>query len=96
MKKKHLLYVAILSMGMTMTSCSDYLDVSDKLEETAQSLDRIFSSKEFSEQWLAQAYYYLARYNADINSRGLCITNFADDYIFCDDLNDLRRFKYAE
>ena len=59
MKKKHILYSAILSMGMAISSCSDYLNVSDKLEETTQNLDKIFMSKEFSEQWLAQAYAYL-------------------------------------
>ena len=96
MKKKHILYSAILSMGMAISSCSDYLNVSDKLEETTQNLDKIFMSKEFSEQWLAQAYAYLIRYNSDIHDRGWCPTNFADDYIYCDDLAELRKFKYAE
>ena len=96
MKKKHILYAAILSMGMATSSCSDYLNVSDKLEETTQNLDKIFMSEELSEQWLAQVYYYLIRYNADIHSSAWCITNFADDYIFCDKLDELRKFKYAE
>lgn len=53
MKKKHILYVAMLSLGMAASSCSDYLNVSDKLEETTQNLEKIFMSKELSEQWLA-------------------------------------------
>ena len=96
MKKKHILYSVILSMGMAVSSCSDYLNVSDKLNETTQNLDKIFMSKEFSEQWLSQAYAYLIRYNSDIHDRGWCPTNFADDYIYCDNLAELRKFKYAE
>lgn len=96
MKKKHLLYSAILSMGMGLSSCSDYLSVEGKLEKTTQSLEKIFESEDFSEQWLAQVYSYMTRYNADIASTFYCVTNFADDMIFGDDMKGFRTFKYAE
>ena len=98
MKKKHLLYSAILSacMGMMTSSCSDYLSVEGKLEETTQSLEKIFESEDYSEQWLAQVYWCLTRYNADINGKDYCVTLFADDMIFGDQMGEYRKFKYAE
>ena len=41
MKKKHLLYSAIISMGLLSSSCSDYLSVEGKLENTSQNLEKI-------------------------------------------------------
>ena len=59
MKKKHLLYSAIISMGLLSSSCSDYLSVEGKLENTSQNLEKIFESEDFTEQWLAQSYSFL-------------------------------------
>ena len=58
MKKKHILFSTIISMGMMVSSCSDYLSVEGKLGENTQSLENIFENKEWSEQWLATAYDY--------------------------------------
>ena len=59
MKKKHILFSTIISMGMMVSSCSDYLSVEGKLGENTQSLENIFENKEWSEQWLATAYAWL-------------------------------------
>lgn len=96
MKKKHILFSAIISLGMLSSSCSDYLSVEGKLEGTTQSLEKIFESKDFTEQWLAQAYVYLTKHNIDIHSKSLCVTNFADDMVYCDQDLEYRKFKYAE
>ena len=96
MKKKHLLYSAIISMGLLSSSCSDYLSVEGKLENTSQNLEKIFESEDFTEQWLAQAYSFLTKHNIDIHGRNLCMTNFADDMVYSEGQMEYRKFKYAE
>lgn len=96
MKKKYLLYSVIVSMGLLSGSCSDYLSVEDKLENTSQNLEKIFKSEDFTEQWLAQAYSFLAKHNIDIHGRNLCMTNFADDMVYSEGATEYRKFKYAE
>ena len=84
MKKKHILFSTIISMGMMVSSCSDYLSVEGKLGENTQSLENIFENKEWSEQWLATAYAWLTWSNIDIGSKDNCITNFSDDMCYSD------------
>ena len=43
MKKKHILFSTIISMGMMVSSCSDYLSVEGKLGENTQSLGNKYS-----------------------------------------------------
>ena len=45
MKKKHILFSTIISMGMMVSSCSDYLSVEGKLGENTQSLENIFENR---------------------------------------------------
>ena len=73
MKKKHILFSTIISMGMMVSSCSDYLSVEGKLGENTQSLENIFENKEWSEQRLATAYAWLTWSNIDIGSKDNCI-----------------------
>ena len=84
MKKKHILFSTIISMGMMVSSCSDYLSVEGKLGENTQSLENIFENKEWSEQWLATAYAWLTWSNIDIGSKDYCITNFSDVMFYSD------------
>ena len=96
MKKKHILFSTIISMGMMVSSCSDYLSVEGKLGENTQSLENIFENKEWSEQWLATAYAWLTWSNIDIGSKDNCITNFSDDMCYSDRNLEYRVFKYCE
>lgn len=98
MKKKQILYSALLAfaLGTSLTSCSDYLDVEGKLGENNLSIERIFSSKEWTEQWLAEAYAWLTFETADIGGKDYCITNFGDDMCYGDRNLEYRYFKYAE
>ena len=71
MKHKNYILASVLvaGLGMGAVSCSDYLDVSHNFKDL-QSLERIFSDKDYTMQWLANAYLYL---NGD---NGKCLSIF--------------------
>lgn len=96
MKKKNLLYSAIIGIGLLSGSCSDYLDVEGKLGENTQDLQSIFEDADYTEEWLAHAYYWLTLHNVDIHNRSQCITNFADDMVYGENPEEYRAFKYCE
>ena len=96
MKMKYLLFSAIIGAGLFIGSCADYLDVEAKLGENTQDLQSIFEDKDYTEQWLAKAYSYLAIHNVDIHNRLQCMTNFADDMCYAEDNEEYRKFKYCE
>lgn len=80
--KKHILSaVAILVIGLGISSCSDYLSV-ERFFKDRQSEEKIFKSKNFTEQWLAKCYNCLLETNLEITRIGYSTTNFADDMIF--------------
>ena len=84
MKKKYIAAALLMAaIGSGLTSCSDYLSVErffgDRLSE-----ERIFKDRDYSEEWLAQAYVYLAGENMDIAEKDHCLTNFADDMYYGD------------
>lgn len=94
--KKNILYAILLSTLMgSFTSCRDFLNVEGELEN-AQSIEKIFERRDYTEQWLAEAFYYLTKNNSDINTKDFCITNFADDMVFGDRGTEYQQFKYAE
>lgn len=95
MKKRKLLFSAIVSVGLLASSCSDYLEVEGKLGNV-QNIETIFESKDYTEQWLAKAFSYLTMHNLDIQAKDYCITNFADDMCYGDRNLEYRKFKYAE
>lgn len=98
MKKKHILFSAILAagLGLLSASCTDYLSVEGKLGENTQNLDKIFENEVWTEEWLAQAYAFMTWQNSDIGGKDFCITNFADDMCYGDRNLEYRFFKYAE
>ena len=96
MKKKYILLSSIISMGVLISSCSDYLSVEGKLEKTTQNLEKVFESEDYAESWLAQSFTYLTGYNSDIHGKDNCVTNFADDMCYGDRNLEYRKFKYAE
>lgn len=81
MKKKHILISAIICFGSFFSSCSDYLNV-ERYFSDRQDLDRIFSSRDYTEQWLANAYYQLLSFNLEIGHVRFTLTNYSDDMIF--------------
>ena len=83
MKKKYIFTVIIGAIGVCISSCSDYLSV-ERYFGDRQSEERIFKSRDYTEQWLAQAYLYLTGENMDIAEKDHCLTNFADDMYYGD------------
>ncbi len=97
MKTLYLLLFMALGTGL-LSSCSDYLE-SDQYFKDRRTLDRTFSSKQYSEQWLAHAYSDLTGENADVASKGFTPHCFADDMYYGDrdgnyDINNLSDLSY--
>ncbi|MFC5681975.1 RagB/SusD family nutrient uptake outer membrane protein [Flavobacterium sp. MAHUQ-51] len=82
---KEKLYIVLLLVGITafVTSCSDYLDSSQYFKDRLTT-EKVFSSKVYSEQWLANVFEELRGINADVASKGLTPHNFADDMFYGD------------
>ena len=81
MKKIILLGVVAL---MGFASCSDYLDV-QKYFTDRQELERIFNSRDYTEEWLANGYSQLLYFNVEIGHTRFSLTNFSDDMVFAED-----------
>ena len=69
MKKKYIIWAMICSLGIgaVFSSCSDYLSV-EKFFEDRQNEDKIFKSKDYSEQWLSYCYNHLLGANIEIGT----------------------------
>lgn len=80
-KKNILIGAVIVGLSFTSSSCTDYLDEERNFRDL-QTEDRIFSQKDYSEQWLAYCYSRLLGDNMEIAHRKTSITNFSDDMIF--------------
>ncbi|MBD0825170.1 RagB/SusD family nutrient uptake outer membrane protein [Aestuariibaculum marinum] len=82
---KKILYIVVLlviSLG-TFTSCSDYLDSSSYFKDRLTE-EKVFQSKVYSEEWLANVFEELRGINADVASKGVTPHNFADDMYYGD------------
>jgi hypothetical protein len=79
--KKLILICVVALMGFS--SCSDYLDV-QKYFTDRQDLNRIFNSRDYTEEWLANGYAQLLDYNLEIGHTRFAITNFSDDMIYAE------------
>lgn len=66
MKKKHIILAVAFSLGVgiSFSSCSDYLSV-ERFFNDRQSEEKIFKSKQFTEEWLAKCYGLLAGSNIE-------------------------------
>jgi len=80
MKKKYSLLI-IICLGLFSASCSDYLDV-DRYFNDRQNIERIFKSKDYTEEWLANAYSQLLTHNLEIGHIQYTVSNFSDDAVF--------------
>jgi hypothetical protein len=84
MKKKHILLSFIICLGISFQSCSDHLDV-ERYFSDRQDLEHIFNSRDYTEQWLSNAYYQLLSFNLEVGHVRFTLTNYSDDMIFTED-----------
>ena len=83
--KKLFKYLSILAISaVAATSCSEYLEV-DKYFNDRMTLENVFTSQDYTEQWLADTYSHL-KDNALIDVCGKYTNphNFADDQLYGD------------
>lgn len=92
-----LLGVMVASLALGTVSCSDYLNV-DRYFKDQQSLERIFSDKDYTLQWLSFCYSRLQGDNLEVGHSDFVPFNFSDDQVFNERLNYDRfsKFKRGE
>ena len=86
MKKKNIILISVfIGAGILFSSCSDYLD-SDKYFEDRITINKVFTSKQPSQQWLAYAFSFLKNENADVvgKEKETNSFTFADDMYYGD------------
>ena len=95
------IYIIILTVGTgLLSSCSDYLDSSQYFKDRMTE-EKVFESKQYSEQWLAHTYSFLTNINADVCSKGYTPHCFSDDMYYGDrdgnyDINNASDLSYNE
>lgn len=95
MNKKHLILSAVCCLALAFSSCSDYLN-NDKKFKDRVTLEKVFTNRDYSEQWLANAYHYLMDYNADVASKEWTPFCFSDDMYFGDRSDRYKIWKNVE
>lgn len=97
MKKKYIILSILTCFMNGFQSCSDYLNV-DRYFSDRQNLERIFNSRDYTEQWLANAYYQLLSFNLEIGHVRFTLTNYSDDMIFTETGAGIRysAYKFGE
>jgi hypothetical protein len=83
MIKKIYIQLLIALGSITMFSCKDYLE-SDQYFKDRMTEEKVFSSKTYSEEWLAHTFTFLGGINADVCSKSDTPHCFADDMYFGD------------
>ena len=86
MKKKNIILISVfIGAGILFSSCSDYLD-SDKYFEDRITINKVFTSKQRSQQWLAYAFSFLKNENSDVvgKEKETNSFTFADDMYYGD------------
>lgn len=82
MRKIYLILLTILGVGM-ISSCTDYLE-SDQYFKDRMTLDKVFTSEQYTEEWLAHTFSFLRNYNQDVTSKHYTPHCFADDMYYGD------------
>ena len=86
MKRKNIALITLaLGIGILFSACNDYLD-SDKYFEDRTTIEKVFTSRIRSQQWLAYAYSFLKDENADVvgKEKETNSFTFADDMYYGD------------
>lgn len=97
MKRKTytLIVMMITSLGVGLTSCSDYLNVEKYFNDT-QSEEKIFRDRDYTMQWLSYCYRNLLGDNIEVGHSRYCPQNFADDQVFTETYDRYKAFKLGE
>lgn len=95
MKKKYILFSAICGLTLMLGSCADVLDA-DHYFKDRMTIEEVFTDRDYSEQWLANAYYYLTVNNTDVSSKKYNAFCFADDMYYGDTNDRYKRLKNGE
>ena len=94
MKKK--LYILLISvLGLSIQSCSDYLD-SDYIFRDRETIEKVFTDRDKTEAWLANAFSYLSDACADVCNKRVTPHCFADDMYYGDDDGSIQESKEGE
>ena len=94
MKKK--LYILLISvLGLGIQSCSDYLD-SDYIFRDRETIEKVFTDRDKTEAWLANAFSYLSDACADVCNKRVTPHCFADDMYYGDDDGSIQESKEGE
>lgn len=94
--RKNIFISTIIGLVISLASCSDYLDMEHFFEDQLDVED-VFSSRDYSEQWLANVYRHLEGANADVASKGFTPFNLISDDMFFGDRDDrYRKYKNGE
>jgi hypothetical protein len=83
MKYKSYLYLLVAFVVLITSSCSSYLE-SDQYFHDRMTIEKVFSSKQYSEEWLANAFSDLNDECADVASKGYTPHCYADDMYYGD------------
>jgi hypothetical protein len=95
-KEITLIIAVVLGATFLFSGCSDYLEAEHYFKDR-QDLESVFSSKDYSDQWIAGVYSHLTGANADVASKGYTPFNFISDCMFFGDRGDTyRSYKNGE
>ncbi|NGM89300.1 RagB/SusD family nutrient uptake outer membrane protein, partial [Parapusillimonas sp. SGNA-6] len=94
--KRIAIILSAIGLMTVIGGCKKYLD-SDYLFDEQMTLENVFTSRDYTERWLARAYYYLGT-NAmqDVSSKKSVMFNFADDMYYGDENEEYARWKRGQ
>lgn len=78
---KKALYLFCILSTVVFSSCTDYLK-SDQYFQDRMSIEKVFSNKQYSEEWLAHTFSGLTGQNADVANKNETPHCFADDMFY--------------
>lgn len=90
-----LIGIAITSLGIGFSSCSDYLNVEKNFNDM-QSEQKIFTDRNYTMQWLSYCYSRLLGDNVEVGHSKFCPQNFADDQVFTETYDRYKAYKLGE
>jgi hypothetical protein len=99
MRKIHIIITSVL-LAVIFAACTDYLE-SDQYFKDRLTEEKVFQSKQYSEEWLAHTFSFLTNINADVASKGFTPHCFADDMYYGDrdgnyDISNLSALSYNQ
>jgi len=94
--RKIYIILTLIASALILDGCKKYLD-SDFLFDERMSTEDVFSSSDYANRWLAQAYSFLgSNYLQDVSSKKTVPFNFADDMFYGDENDEYRKWKNGQ